>query len=196
MELPGGQADNSGVMTTYIALLRGINVGGHRLIKMADLKAMFVALGFGGAQTYIQSGNVVFDADEAEQPLRERIEQQIAATFGFPVVVALRTHDELARVIMACPFAQDTLAEGERLYVALLAETPASVGIERMLASKIEPDEFRVLGREVYLLYRQNMRETQLTNNLLESRLGVPATTRNWRTLTTLAAMSKTLAGE
>lgn len=196
MELPGGQADSSGVMTTYIALLRGINVGGHRLIKMADLKAMFVALGFGGAQTYIQSGNVVFDADEAEQPLRERIEQQIAATFGFPVVVALRTHDELARVIMACPFAQDTLAEGERLYVALLAETPASVGIERMLASKIEPDEFRVLGREVYLLYRQNMRESQLTNNLLESRLGVPATSRNWRTLTTLAAMGKALAGE
>lgn len=196
MELPGGQADSSGVMTTYIALLRGINVGGHRLIKMADLKAMFVALGFGGAQTYIQSGNVVFDADKAEQPLRERIEQQIAATFGFPVVVALRTHDELARVIMACPFAQDTLAEGERLYVALLAETPASVGIERMLASKIEPDEFRVLGREVYLLYRQTMRATLLTNNLLESKLGVPSTMRNWRTLTTLAAMSKTLAGE
>jgi uncharacterized protein (DUF1697 family) len=183
-------------MTTYIALLRGINVGGHRLIKMADLKAMFVALGFGGAQTYIQSGNVVFDADEAEQPLRERIEQQIAATFGFPVVVALRTHDELARVIMACPFAQDTLAEGERLYVALLAETPASVGIERMLASKTEPDEFRVLGCEVYLLYRQTMRATLLTNNLLESKLGVPSTMRNWRTLTTLAAMSKTLAGE
>jgi uncharacterized protein (DUF1697 family) len=183
-------------MTTYIALLRGINVGGHRLIKMADLKAMFVALGFGGAQTYIQSGNVVFDADEAEQPLRERIEQQIAATFGFPVVVALRTHDELARVIMACPFAQDTLAEGERLYVALLAETPASVGIERMLASKIEPDEFRVVGREVYLLYRQTMRATLLTNNLLESKLGVPSTMRNWRTLTTLAAMGKALAGE
>jgi uncharacterized protein (DUF1697 family) len=65
-----------------------------------------------------------------------------------------------------------------------------------MLASKTEPDEFRVLGREVYLLYRQSMRETQLTNGLLESRLGVPATSRNWRTLTTLAAMSKTLAGE
>jgi uncharacterized protein (DUF1697 family) len=182
-------------MTTYIALLRGINVGGHRLIKMADLKAMFVAMGFGGAQTYIQSGNVVFQANEAEEPLRERIEQRIVATFGFPVTVALRTHDELTRVITACPFAPDALAEGERLYVALLAETPPPAGIERLGASKIEPDEFRVVGREVYLLYRQNMRESQLTNNLLESRLGVPATSRNWRTLTTLAAMSKTLAG-
>jgi len=183
-------------MTTYIALLRGINVGGHRLIKMADLKAMFEALGFGAAQTYIQSGNVVFQADETEQPLRLRIEQQIAATFGFSVTVALRTHGELARVISACPFAPDAIAEGEHLYAALLTETPASAGIERLAASKIEPDEFRVLGREVYLLYRQNMRESQLTNNLVESRLGVPATSRNWRTLTTLAAMSRMLAGE
>ena len=182
-------------MTTYIALLRGINVGGHRLIKMADLRAMFVALGLGTVQTYIQSGNVVFQSDEAERPLREHIERQIAATFGFPVTVALRTHDKLARVISVCPFAPDAIAEGERLYVALLTETPASAGIERLAASKIEPDEFRVLGREVYLLYRQNMRESQLTNNLVESRLGVPATMRNWRTLTTLAAMSKTLAG-
>jgi uncharacterized protein (DUF1697 family) len=181
-------------MTTYIALLRGINVGGHRLIKMADLKAMFEALGFGGVQTYIQSGNVVFQADETEAPLRQRIEQQIAATCGFPVTVALRTHDELARVITACPFAPDALAEGEHLYVALLAETPASTGIERMLASKTAPDEFRVLGREVYLLYRQSMRETLLTNGLIESRLGVLATSRNWRTLTTLAAMSQSLA--
>lgn len=181
-------------MRTYIALLRGINVGGHRLIKMANLKTMFEALGFGGVQTYIQSGNVVFQADEAEQPLREGIERRIAETFGFPVTVALRTHNELARVITACPFAPDALAEGDRLYVALLAEAPESAGIERLVASNTEPDEFRVLGREVYLLYRQNMRESQLTNNLVESRLGVPATSRNWRTLTTLAAMSKTLA--
>ncbi len=181
-------------MTTYIALLRGINVGGHRLIKMADLRTMFEALGFGGVQTYIQSGNVVFQADEAEQPLRERIEQRIAATFGFAVTVALRTHDELAQVIADCPFAPDALPEGESLYVALLAEAPTPEGVERLLASKTTPDDFRMLGREVYLLYRRSMRESQLTNNLLESRLGVPATSRNWRTLTTLAAMSKTLA--
>jgi uncharacterized protein (DUF1697 family) len=184
-------------MTTYIALLRGINVGGHRLIKMADLKALYEAMGFGAVQTYIQSGNVVFQADEAEQPLRQRLEQRIAETFGFPVTVTLRTHGALARVIADCPFAPDALAEGENLYVALLAEAPASSSIERLLASKTtEPDEFRLLGQEVYLLYRQNMRQTQLTNGFLESKLGVSATTRNWRTLTNLATMSKTLAGD
>jgi uncharacterized protein (DUF1697 family) len=183
-------------MTTHIAFLRGINVGGHRLIKMAELKAMFEAMGFGAVRTYIQSGNVIFQADETEQPLRQRIEQRIAAESGFPVTVALRTGGDVTRVIADCPFAPDALLEGESLYVALLAETPAPDGIERLLASKTGPDEFRILGREVYLLYRQSMRDTQLTNNLLESRLGVPATSRNWRTLTTLAAMSSALAGE
>ncbi len=177
-------------MTTYLAFLRGINVGGHRLIRMAELKAAFEAIDLGAVRTYIQSGNVIFQANEAEQTLRQRIEQQIEAAFGFPVTVALRTADEMAHVIANNPFAPDTLLESERLYVALLADAPAMPGVERLLASNTAPDEFRMLGREVYLLYRQTARGTLLTNNLLESRLGVPATSRNWRTLTTLATMS------
>lgn len=202
-ETEGGRVERTNeqrggaLATTYIALLRGINVGGHRLIKMADLKGMFAAMGFGAAQTYIQSGNVVFQAAEQEQPLRQRIEERIAATFGFPVTVALRTAEELAQVIANCPFAPDALGEDESLYVALLAEAPLPSGIERLLASQTAPDEWRIVGREVYLLYRQSMRITQMTNNLLENRLRVPATSRNWRTITTLATMSATLsAGE
>lgn len=186
------QASGDSAATTFIALLRGINVGGHRLIKMADLKSMFEGMGFGAVQTYIQSGNVVFRVAEAEQPLRQRIERQIESVFGFPVTVALRSASELTRLIANCPFAPDALREGESLYAALLTETPSPEGVERLLACKIEPDECRVLGREVYLLYRQSMRLTQLTNNLIEGRLGVAATSRNWRTITTLAAMSDT----
>jgi uncharacterized protein (DUF1697 family) len=182
--------------TIYIALLRGINVGGHRLIKMADLTRMFDAMGFSAARTYIQSGNVVFQAAEQEQPLRQRIEQQIETTFGFPVTVALRTADELARAIAGCPYAPAALRDGESLYVALLTDAPTPQGIEWLLASKIEPDQCRVVGREVYLLYRQSMRVTQMTNGLLEQRLGVSATSRNWRTITTLAAMASALATE
>lgn len=184
----GQMADTS--VATYVALLRGINVGGHRIIKMADLKGMFDAMGLAAAQTYIQSGNVVFRTAEPEQPLRQRIERQIEAVFGFPVTVTLRTADEMMRLIADCPFAPDALGEGESLYVALLADTPSPAGIERLLASNTAPDEWRVLGREAYLLYRQSMRVTQLTNNLLENRLGVAATSRNWRTITTLATMS------
>lgn len=189
-----GPVEGDGAMTSYVALLRGINVGGHRLIKMADLKGMFAAMDFDAVQTYIQSGNVVFRAAEPEQSLRQRIEQRIEATFGFPVTVALRTADELARLIADCPFAPDALTDGERLHVALLADAPSPGGVERLLARKTEPDECRVLGREVYLLYRQEMRLTQLSNNLIESLLGVPATARNWRTITTLAAMSNALS--
>lgn len=190
-----GQVSGDCAMTTSVALLRGINVGGHRLIKMAELKAMFEGMGFGAVQTYIQSGNVVFQAAEAEQPLRQRIERQIESAFGFPVTVALRSAGELTRLIAACPFAPDALGEGESLYAALLADTPSPAGIERLLASKTEPDECRVLGREVYLLYRQSMRLTQLTNNLIEGRLGVAATSRNWRTITALATMSNATPG-
>ena len=179
--------------TSYVALLRAINVGGRNQIKMAALRKLFAAMGYGDAQTYIQSGNVVFQAAEAEQPLRQRIEGEIAAAFGIPVTVALRTADEMARITLTSPYPPDGLAEGESLYVAVLAESPASQGIERLLASETAPDEFRVVGREVYLLYRRTMRDTKLTNALLEKRLGVPATSRNWRTMTTLAAMSADL---
>jgi uncharacterized protein (DUF1697 family) len=182
--------------TTTVALLRGINVGGHRLIKMADLTRMFEVMGFGAVQTYIQSGNVVFRAVESEELLRQRIERQIETTFGFPVTVALRTAGEMARIVAECPYAPDNLRDGESLYAALLTDVPAPQGIERLLASKIAPDECRVVGRDAYLLYRQSMRQTQMTNGLLEQRLGVAATSRNWRTITTLAAMANTLATE
>jgi uncharacterized protein (DUF1697 family) len=192
MKSSGQTGDSTGMV--YLALLRGINVGGHRLVKMADLRAMFAALGFHEAQTYIQSGNVIFRATEAEEPLRERIERQIAATFGFPVAVVLRTADEMARAVANCPFMADALGDGESLYVALLADVPPAAGVERLLACATEPDEWRIVGREVYLLYRQHLRLSQLTNNLLESKIGIPATTRNWRTITTLAAMSEAAA--
>lgn len=190
MESRDTPAGGSGEMTTYVALLRGINVGGHRKIKMANLKGVFEALGFGAVRTYIQSGNVLFQAAECEEPLRQRIEQQIAAMFGFPVTVALRTADEIAQLIADCPYAPDALQEDESLYVALLTHAPSPEGVERLLAVSAEPDECRIVGREVYLLYHRSARDTPLTNNLLEIRLGVPATTRNWRTITTLAAMS------
>lgn len=177
-------------MTRYIALLRGINVSGHNLIRMADLRQMFEAMGFGRVQTYIQSGNVLFDADEPEQPLRERIEQQIAAVFHLTVPVVLRTAAQLAQIPAACPFAADALAEGESLYVALLAETPAQAGIDRLSSSAFGTDEYRVVGREVYLLLRQPAHKTKLTNNLLEQRLGVTATSRNWQTIHKLIALA------
>jgi len=191
MDVIEGRASDGAGAITYVALLRGVNVGGHRLIKMAELKRLFEAMGFGRVRTHIQSGNVVFTSSDAlPEPLRQRIEREIAARFGFPVTVVLRTAAELERIIAACPFPADTLAEGENLYLALLADAPSPQAVERLRTSESGSDEFRIIGREVYLLYRRSARDTLLTNAFLERTLGVAATTRNWRTMRTLAEMA------
>ena len=176
-------------MTIYVALLRGINVSGQKLIKMTELKRMFADMGFGGVQTYIQSGNVIFESAEEPEPLRRRIEGGIQATFGFSVPVVVRTADELDRIIGDCPYPAAALPEGESLYVALLAEAPSQAGIDRLLAYNSEIDEFRLVGREIYIIYRQSAARSKLTNVLFEQKLGVSATSRNWQTVSKLAAL-------
>ena len=193
MDPTSAQASDDFPTTTYIALLRGINVGAQKPIKMTELKQLFEAQGFGRVQTYIQSGNVVFTADRAEEPLRRQLEREIAAAFGFPVSVALRTADELERLIAQCPFAADALRDEESLYVSLLAEAPAQAGIDRLLGRGSDVDELRLVGREVYLLLRQSIRLTLFTNAFLERTLGVPATARNWRTISKLGELGRAL---
>jgi uncharacterized protein (DUF1697 family) len=177
---------------TYIALLRGINVGGHKLIKMADLKAMFESLGFANVRTFIQSGNVLFETKENGKQLRPKIQKEIKATFGFDVAVVIRTAAEMKKIIESSPFPADSLVEGESLYVALLGGTPTPDAIETLLECRSDVDDFRLVGGEVYILLRQSSRQSLFSNSFLERKLGVPATTRNWQTMTRLAA----LAGE
>lgn len=180
-------------MITYIALLRGINVSGHNLIKMAELKRMFDAMGFARVQTFIQSGNVLFQSPEPAELLRPRIEQEITAVFGMAVPVMLRTAAELERIIRDCPFPADALAEGERLYATLLVDQPPRERLEQMLAVPGGTDEFRIGERVIYLLYRQPVHKSKLTNNLTERKLATSATTRNWRTMNKLAALAKAM---
>jgi uncharacterized protein (DUF1697 family) len=174
----------------WVALLRGINVSGHRLIKMAELQRMCEALGLGRVRTYIQSGNVLFESDEEREALRRRMEAQIEETFGFDVPVVLRTVDEMERIIADCPFAPAE-GDGKSLHVALLADAPPQEGIDRLAAVDTGSDEYRVIGREVYLRYRQPSHKSKLTGALLEKKLGVAATARNWQTMTKLTALAR-----
>jgi uncharacterized protein (DUF1697 family) len=163
----------------YIALLRGINVGGKNITKMAELKRTFEAMGMSRVQTYIQSGNVLFEADEEEEPLRKRIEREFEAAFGFSATVVLRTAEELKMVAANCPFTEEKVSEaeasseGESLYVSFLLEEPSWEGIERLRAFRNEGDEYRVEGREVSLLFWHSIRKSKLANNLYK--LGVPS---------------------
>lgn len=184
-------------MTIYIALLRGINVGGKNVIRMAELKRVFEAIGLHEVQTYIQSGNVLFKSNEGEEFLRKKIEHEIEAVFGFPVTVVLRTSSELEQLILNCPFSDEEVAEAEASseaecqYVALLTHAPLQEKIVSLNAYRSESDQYRIIGREVYLLFRHSIRNSKLANNLFK--LGVPATVRNWKTINKLTGLGKAM---
>jgi uncharacterized protein (DUF1697 family) len=178
-------------MTIYISLLRGINVGGHNVIKMAELRSLFESMGLGVVKTYIQSGNVLFESDEEADLLRQQIEQELYAHFGFSVTVILRTAMELEQIIENCPFQADNLSEGESLHISFLAQAPSQEAINNVLTYNSETEECKIIGKEIYLYFRQSFRNSKLTIQL--QKLNVPGTLRNWKTINKLATMAKVI---
>jgi uncharacterized protein (DUF1697 family) len=187
-------------MTIYIALLRGINVGGHNKIKMADLRTMLVRMGLARVQTYIQSGNVLFESAESKETLRVQMEQGILETFGFSISVILRTSEEIEGIVRNCPFSEETIRQAEEasefecLYVAMLPEAPAAEDVEKLRLYVNEKETFEVIGEEVYLLFKESVRNSKLAVQL--TKLGVPMTMRNWKTMNKLVQLSQTMKSE
>ncbi|MCU0293046.1 MAG: DUF1697 domain-containing protein [Thermoanaerobaculaceae bacterium] len=178
-------------MTTYVALLRGINVSGHRPVPMQKLAATCTALGLGSVVTYLQSGNVVADADDDDAAgLRLRLEAAIHEAFGFPVVVLLRTAQQLEAVVASNPFAAAAADNPKLVHVTFLSELPAPDTVARLQTRSFEPDAIHVVGSEAYLHCPGGYGRTKLSNPFLERALAVCATTRNWATVTRLAAMA------
>ena len=182
-------------MPSYVAMLRGINVSGAKPVKMERLRAMFEALGFTNVRTYVQSGNVVFDAkDRAAAGLAPTLATKIVAAikrdFGFDVPVLVLGAHELARVVDGNPFVEKRGIDLARLHVTFLAGAPAAAGLKKMEGVSSGRDEFRCHGTAVYLHCPDGYGNTKLNNNAFERALGVGATTRNWKTVTTLCAMA------
>lgn len=184
-------------MAIYIALLRGINVGGKNIMKMVDLRRVFEVMNLSEVQTYIQSGNVLFKSDEEEEPLCKRIEHEIEEAFGFFVPVILRTAEDLERIISNCPFSAEEIleaessSEGESLYVSLMLHAPTQEKMVCLKVYKADSDDYKIEGREVYLLFRNSIRNSKLANNL--QKLDVPATARNWKTINKLYVLAKSM---
>jgi len=182
-------------MTVFIALLRGINVGGKNIIKMNELKQMFEAMELCEVQTYIQSGNVLFKSNEESETLLKKIEHEIEKTFGFTVTVILRTAKELEQIISNCPFTEEEIleaeasSEAESLYICLLTHIPMQEKIQHLDKYKNESEDYKIIGREVFLLFHQSIRNSKLATNL--TKLEVPSTVRNWKTINKLAALAK-----
>lgn len=179
-------------MITYIALLRGINVSGQKIIKMDSLRSMFESMGFHRVRTYIQSGNVIFEADENDvAKLIQAIETEITRVFGFEVVVMMRRAEELEAVVKENPFADIQLSEGEKIYVSFLSEEPEAEAVEQLLTYTSDVDEYRLMSREVYILCRKNYGKSLFSNNFLEKKLRVSTTTRNLDSVNTIAEIGR-----
>ncbi len=176
-------------MPSYVALLRGINVGGNRTIKMSDLRAVFLAAGARDVATYIQSGNVVFaHAARSEPALAAELEKRIATAAGFQVPVILRSAGQLARVIEDSPFPD---ADPDHLHVAFLAARPPS-NVPTIDARAFAPERCAVVGRDLYLYLPNGMGRSKLAAAVLArpKTIGASGTARNWRTVLKLHELS------
>ncbi len=162
-------------------------------MKMADLREALGAIGLARVQTYIQSGNILFESEEDEAHLRQRIEQQIEKVFGLSIKSVLRTSTELKRIGASCPFTEKQIAdaeatsEGECLYVTILADEPQAERIDKLKEFDSKDDQFQIVGRDVFLLYGKSARNSKLAIQV--EKLGVLATTRNWKTINKLISL-------
>lgn len=176
-------------MTTFVALLRAINVGGRNSLPMKTLVGIFEALGCRNVRTYIQSGNVVFEAsDTLHRRLPKALHDAIQKQCGFSVPVVTRSAAELAKVARAHHFAKRT-KDPKALHVAFLADVPAADRIALLDPKRSPPDEFKVIGRELHLLLPNGVGSSKLTNVYLDAKLGTVSTLRNLATIQKLHEM-------
>lgn len=182
-------------MTTYIAMLRGINVSGHKIIRMERLRAAFEDLGFAHVETYVQSGNVIFETSEAPAGLAAQIERKILDEFGFDVPVLTKSAKELKEIVKRNPFVKDPAIDQTKLHVTFLSDDPPRNTLELLQPLAAGAEQARVTGRAVYLYCPDGYGNTKLTNTAIEKKLSCRATTRNWATTNKLLEMTSAVNG-
>jgi uncharacterized protein (DUF1697 family) len=181
-------------MAAQIALLRGINVGSHNRIAMADLRELLAGLGYSDARTLVQSGNIVLSADVSSEQLARKLEQEIAGRFGVETPVLVRTRDELAAVVSFDPLGD--VADQDKLYqVSFLSAEPDPRALQKIAEVDVAPERFVHAGREIYAWHPEGIHSSRLARLLTDKRLGVTATARNWKTATKLLEMADELEG-
>jgi len=178
----------------YIALLRGINVGGKRKLLMADLKALFLKLDFSNTITYIQSGNVVFESDKKENniELAKILETAILEHFKLDVPVMVRKASEWKQIISDNPFLKDKSIGVERLHLTLLDKNPIKNQIDDLKQIVLDSEKFELIGQQIFLCCKDKFSsKSKMTNTLFEKKLECKSTSRNWRTVIKLSELSQ-----
>ena len=173
----------------YIAFLRAINVGGHN-VKMEQLRALFEAMGFSNVETFIASGNVIFESDNPEVSglLEKKIEKELQQALGYAVATFLRTPAELAELAEYQAFPADSLDAMQALNVAILAHAPSEAGTQKLMALKTDIDDFQVYKQAIYWLCKKKQSESTFSNTVLEKALGQQSTLRGIQTIRKMAA--------
>lgn len=179
---------------TYIALLRGINVSGQKIIKMIALKKLFEDLGYESVSTYIQSGNVLFTTSATHSAsLAIVIQEKIKAVFGFDVPVLIVQPKEIELILENSPFNNPDTFQVERVFYTLLANESESEKVNVLLNMDFGEDRIAVVKKTAYLYIPQSYGKTKLSNNFIEQKLKIAATTRNHKTMLKLLELSKKL---
>jgi uncharacterized protein (DUF1697 family) len=170
---------------TWVALLRGVNVGGRAKVSMAELRRACEEAGLGDVRTFIQSGNLLFTSSKSRAALVALLERLLAESLGVPARAILRSDKEIAKVAGTRPFGADTSS----LYVMFLADRPDREGVRTLAGLETGPEQFKVAGSEVYLSYPNGLGRAKLTPARFERALAIAGTARNWRTVSRLAEL-------
>ena len=171
-------------MAAFLALFRGINVGGNQIVKMSELKAVHEALSLRDVATYIQSGNVVFTSDDMDEPhLAQRIEANFAEKFGFRADVVVRSAAAMRDIIARNPFQDQAAKDPKRIAVMFLRDCPTEQAQADLLTSYVGPEEIHISGSEMFTYYPDGMGRTKLTMPLIVKKLQTTGTARNWNTM-------------
>jgi uncharacterized protein (DUF1697 family) len=182
-------------MPTHVAMLRGINVGQGKIVKMERLRSSFEALGFDSVRTYVQSGNVVFESEQKSATgLSKKIEEKIQRDFGFTAPVLVKSSKEIAQIVGNNPLVKEKGIDHSKLHVTFLSDAPPKTAVELLEPLARDSELVRILNREIYLYCPDGYGRTKLSNNAIEKKLSVVATTRNWRTVNALLEMCRPLA--
>ena len=179
-------------MITYISLLRGINVGGNKKIKMDSLRDGFSSLGYTNIKTYIQSGNILFCSKEEDKTKLEReISSMIMDKYGFDVPVLVLNSDDLNEVITNNPFANSINHKKEFIHITFISNEVKEINYKEIESKKESEDEYKIINKAIYLYLPKGYGNTKIHNNFFEKLLKTQATTRNWKTCLELFEMSK-----
>jgi uncharacterized protein (DUF1697 family) len=174
-------------MTKHLALLRGINVSGHNMIKMDALKKMLESMGFQNVETYIQTGNVFVDSeDDNAASVGFKIKQEISKVFGHDVPVVMVSKEDLELCFKNNPYLKEKDCDTKKLYVAFISKELSLLALNDLKISNFKPDEAAIDSSRIYIKYAVGAGKTKLDQKYIEKKLNVVATVRNWNTVTTL----------